>query len=117
MEWRSLLVPSDRGSKVRTTIEKGSKVQRSLLVEPAAAVSPARRKNLTMAVHNKAKYDPIGVGNGWREDEERRLLLNKEYRVHQLCELIFPCSANSRMVPVAQETYEWWPGTGQVRQR
>jgi hypothetical protein len=92
MEWKSPLVPSDRGNKVRTTIYKGSKVQRSLLsvIEPPASVSPARRKNLhiaassTMAVRNKAKYDPICARNKLQEDEKRRLRLNKEYRVHQL---------------------------------
>ncbi len=43
-----------------------------------------------MAVCNKAKYDPISARNRQQEDEERRLLLNKEFRVHQLRELGFP---------------------------
>jgi hypothetical protein len=43
-----------------------------------------------MAVRNKAKYDPVGAEHGRREDEKRRLQLNKESRVHQLRELGFP---------------------------
>jgi hypothetical protein len=89
-------VPSDRGTKVRTTIDKGSKVRRSLLVEPPAPVSPERRKNRhiaassTMVVRNKTKYDPFSARNRQQEDEEQQLQLNKEYRVHQLCGLGFP---------------------------
>jgi hypothetical protein len=96
MEWRSPLVPSDRVTKAQPSINKGLKVLRSLLVEPPASVSPARRKNRhiaasrTMAVRTKAKYDPICARNRQQKDEERRLQLNKEYRVHQLRDLGFP---------------------------
>ncbi len=43
-----------------------------------------------MAVRTKAKYDPTNVRNSQPEDEERRLQLDKEYRVHQLHSLGFP---------------------------
>ncbi len=43
-----------------------------------------------MAVRNKAKYDPISARDKQQEVEKRRLLLNKEYRVHQLREFGFP---------------------------
>ena len=58
--------------------------------------SPARRKNrhlaasLTMAVRNKAKYDPISAGDKQQEDEQQRSQLNKEYKIHQLSELGIP---------------------------
>ena len=97
MEWRSPLAPSDHGIlKARTPINKGLKVRRSLIVEPSAPVSPARRKNRqiaassTMAVRIKAKYDPIGAKDSQQEKVERHLLLNMEYRVHQLHSLGFP---------------------------
>ncbi len=86
-------MPSDCGHKIRTTIDKGSKVRRSiipLMIALPDSVSPARRKNRqiaassTMAVHNKATYDPISARDKEQEDEKRRLRLNKEYRVHQL---------------------------------
>ncbi len=74
MEWRSPPVPSDRGHKIRTKIDKGSKVHSTLLPTMPESVSPARRKNRhlaassIMAVHNKAKYDPIGAGDKQQED-------------------------------------------------
>ncbi len=43
-----------------------------------------------MAVHTKAKYDPISAEDKRHEDEKQRLQLNKEYRVHQLPVLGIP---------------------------
>ncbi len=127
MECRSPLVPSDRGNKVRTTVDKGSKVLRLLLsvFEPQASVSPARRKNLhiaassTMAVRNKAKYDPISTRNKQQEDEKRRLNLNKEYRVHQLCDLGFPMFGALGHVSGGLEPYPYrnFPGGNQKLSR
>jgi hypothetical protein len=96
IEWRSPPVQSDRGHKIRTKIDKGSKVSRTLLLTIRESVSPARRKNRhfaassIMAVRNKAKYDPISAEDKRQEDEKRRLQLNKEYRVHQLLGLGIP---------------------------
>ena len=91
MELRSPLVLSDRGHKIRTTIDKGSKVLRSLIPSVMTLpdlVSPAWWQHIaasrTMAVRTKAKYDPISAEDKLQEDEMRRLQLNKEYRVHQL---------------------------------
>ncbi len=106
MEWRSPLVPSDHGIlKARTPINKGFKVRRSLIVEPSAPVSPARRKDRhiaasrTMAVRIKAKYDPIGEKKSQQEEVERRLRLNIEFRVHQLRSLGFPMFGKLGGVP------------------
>ncbi len=97
MEWRSPPVPSDRGHKIQTTIDKGSKVRRTLLApRQPESVSPALRKNRhiaasrTNAVRTKAKYDPIGAGDKQQEDEKRRSQVNKEYKIHQLRELGTP---------------------------
>ena len=96
MEWRSLPVPSDCDHKIQTKIDKGLKVRRILLPTMPESVSPARRKNRhisassTTAVHNKAKYDPIGAGDKQQEYEKRRSQLSKEYKMHQLCELVIP---------------------------
>ncbi len=43
-----------------------------------------------MAVRNKAKYDPIGAGDKQQEDEKRRSQLSKDYKIHQLRELVIP---------------------------
>ena len=89
-------MPSDHGHKVQTTIDKGSKVRRTLLPTMPESVSPARRKNRhiaasrTMAVRNKAKYDPISAEDKRQEAEKRHLQLNKEYRVHQFRRLGIP---------------------------
>ncbi len=87
-------MPSDRGHKIQTKIDKGSKVRRTLLPTMPDSVSPARSKNRhiaassTMAVRNKAKYDPIGAGDKQQEDEKRRSQLSKEYKIHQLRYLV-----------------------------
>ena len=92
MEWRSPPVPSDRGQKIRAKIDKGSKVRRTLIPTMPESVSPARRKNRhiaasrTLAVRNKAKYDPIGAEDKQQEDEKRRSQLSKDYKIHQLRE-------------------------------
>jgi hypothetical protein len=92
MEWRSPPVPSDRGHKIRTKIDKGSKVRRTLLATMPESVSPARRKNRhiaassTMAVCNKVKYDPIGAGVKQQENEKQCSQLSKDYKIHQFRE-------------------------------
>ena len=69
-------MPSYRGHKIRTKIDKGSKVLRTLLPTMPESISPTRRKNQhiaassTMAVRNRAKYDPIGAGDKQQEDEK-----------------------------------------------
>ncbi len=89
-------MPSDSGHKIRTKIDKGSKVSRTLLPTMPESVSPARRKNRhiaassTMANRNKAKYDPIGAGDKQQEDEKQRSQLSKDYKIHQLHELVNP---------------------------
>ncbi len=96
MEWRSPPVPSDRGQKVRAKIDKGSKVRRTLIATMPESISPARRKNRhiaasrTLAVRNKAKYDPICAEDKQQEDEKRRSQLSKDYKTHQLSELVGP---------------------------
>ena len=78
MEWRSPPVPKDRCHKIQAKIDKGSKVRRTLIPTMPESVSPARRKNRhiaassTLAVRNKAKYDPIGAEDKQQEDEKRR---------------------------------------------
>ncbi len=93
LEWRSQPVASDHSHKIQTTIDKGSKVRHSLIpsvMTLPALVSPALLKNLhiaascTMAVCDRAKYDPLSAQNKQQEDEKRHLLLNLEYRIHQL---------------------------------
>ena len=84
-------MPSDRGHKIRTKIDKGLKVSHTVLPTMLDSVSPARRKNRhiaassTMAVRNKAKSDPRGAGDKQQEDEKRQSQLSKEYKMHQLC--------------------------------
>ncbi len=94
--------------KARTLINKGLKVLRSLLVEPPASVSPARRKNRhitassTKEVRVIAKYDfmiPISAINIQQEDVERRLRLSLEYRAHQLRSLGIPMFGELGGVP------------------
>ena len=66
-------------------------------------VSPARSKNqhiaasrtLAVELRNKAKYDPIGAEDKQQEDEKRRSQLSKEYKIHQLRELIGPIPCES----------------------
>ena len=90
MEWRSPPVPSDCGHKIRAKIDKGSKVRRTLIPTMPESVSPARRKNRhiaasrTLAVRNKAKYDPTCAEDKQQEDEKRRSQLSKDYKIHQL---------------------------------
>ena len=90
MEWRSPPAPSDRGQKIRAKIDKSSKVRRTLIPTISEAVSPARRKNRhiaasrTLAVRNKAKYDPTCAEDKQQEDEKRRSQLSKDYKIHQL---------------------------------
>ena len=43
-----------------------------------------------MAVRTKAKYDPTGTGDKQQEDEKRRSQLSKDYKIHQLRELVKP---------------------------
>ena len=96
MEWRSPPVPSDRCHKIQAKIDKGSKVRRTLIQTMPESVSPARCKNQhiaasrTLAVRNKAKYDPIGAEDKQQEVEKRRSQLSKDYKIHQLRELVIP---------------------------
>ncbi len=86
-------MPSDLGHKMRTTIDKGSKVRRTLLPpRQPESVSPARFKirHIAASRTNRAKYDPIGAGNKQQDDEKQHLQLNKEYRICQLRELGIP---------------------------
>ncbi len=89
-------MPSDQGHKIRAKIGKGSMVRRTLLPTMPESVSPARRKNRhiaasrTMAVRNKAKYDSIVAGDKLQEDEKRRSQLSKDYKIHQLHDLVKP---------------------------
>jgi hypothetical protein len=65
------------------------------------AVSPARRKNRhiaasrTLAVRNKAKYDPICAEDKQQEDEKRRSQLSKDYKIHQIRRLGGPIPCES----------------------
>jgi hypothetical protein len=45
-----------------------------------------------MAVRTKTKYDPIDAGDKQQEDEKRRSQLSKDYKIHQLSELVKPIS-------------------------
>ncbi len=56
MEWRSPPVPSDRGHKIRTTIDKGPKVRRLLIplvIVPPDSVSPV---NLSKTIWNLPRW-------------------------------------------------------------
>ena len=90
-------MPSDRGHKIRTPIDKGSKIRRFLLpILSPDSVSPARHKNRhiaassTIPVRNNAKYDPISADDKRQKDEKRHLQLSKDYKIHQLRELVIP---------------------------
>ena len=43
-----------------------------------------------MAVRKNAKYDPISADDKRQKDEKRRLQLSKDYKIHQLRELVIP---------------------------
>ncbi len=45
-----------------------------------------------MAVRNKAKNDPISAYDKRQKDEKRRLQRSKDYKIHQLSELVIPIS-------------------------